>query len=592
MENLTLRDVFDMLKRQRLAFILPCIVVTLIGIAAGVMWSNFKATATIQVQPADIAQQVVTPLGTPATSVVQAFADQQIQQIYETVTSTSALVDIITKFNLYPDERKTRPLADLVNTMQLRKIKLNLEGTDLSNPLSAQRLGPSQLSAIAFDLSFTYPNPLLAQQVTNELVSRFLDEDVKERRQQAKATADFLDKQIADLEATMAVQEKKMADFRAQHAGGRPEDLALNLQMQATATQNVLSIQSQLNSAEQQRGNVMAQLAQAEPYSRVLEGGQVLTTPDIELKALKAQLATMSGQYGPQHPDVLKLKRQIAALEGSTGKSGDQRMDSANLKSQIADLRTNLAAAEQTYGPQHPDVLALRRQLAALEKQQSTPREQPADGLKKDADNPAYMMLTAQLNGLVAQQKALETQLGEARAEQKKYEINIAQTPVVEQEQSALSRDYTNAQARYAELKEKKMSADMQQQMAQNRTDQRMVVLNAPELPSGTTPPRWAFVLGGFLLSIFIGFGGAYLAESMSRTVHGARHLVELTGLVPLVAIPHIFTRAERRKIVRTRIQLASAAIIAVVVMGAVVDQYVMPIDVFWSVVSNRLGLS
>src|SRR5262249_17325354 len=157
-----------------------------------------------------------------------------------------------------------------------------------------------------------------------------------------------------------------------------------------------------------------------------------------------------------------------------------------------------------------------------------------------DADNPAYLMLVSQLKSTDAQYQALETQLVAAQQQQEQYQKEIAQTPAVEQELNALSRDYDGAKLRFKELKEKQLSAQMSQQMEQGRQDQHMVVLNAPDLPTQTTPPRWAFLAGGIFLALFAGVGGAYAAESMSQTIHGTRHLIDLTGIVPLVTVPHI----------------------------------------------------
>jgi uncharacterized protein involved in exopolysaccharide biosynthesis len=592
MESMSIRDLFEMLRRRKLAFLIPAATVFILMSVLAFLWSNYRSTATIQVVQPDIPEGMVAPLGQQTGNLVEAFADQRIEQIQQTITSTSSLIDIITKFNLYPEDRAVRPMTEIVLHMQ-NKIKLELLGTDLANPAAAQRVDPGQLAAIAFTLSFTYDNPLKTQQVTNELMSRFLDEDIRQRRQQAQATSDFLAKQIADLEKSMEEQEKTIGAYRAQHVGVRPEDLPINMQIEANATQNVQAIEAQMRALEKQRGDLQAQLAGVEPYSRVLAGGQMLTTPVTQLKALQAQLATMTGEYGAQHPDVIRLRHQIEALQDQVDKTQDSAPDSAELQAQITDTRTNLAAAEKTYGPDHPDVKALRRQLQELlaRRVASTPKS-AVNEIKKDADNPAYLMLVSQIQSTDAQYKALQGQYEAAKKQQLQYQTAIAQTPQVEQEIAALSRDYDNAQLRYRELKEKKLAADMGQQMEQGRQAERMVVIDSPELPTETRPPRWVFVLGGVVLAVMSGFGGAFIGESLSRSVHGVRHLIELTGITPLVAVPHIFTKAEKKRILRQRLQYLGASIVVIVGLGWLFSEYVMPLDVLWSVTARRLGIS
>ena len=590
MENVSLRDYIAMFRRRKLEFVLSAIAFFVLCVAFAYLWPpRYRSIATIQIQQPDIPQGMLVPTGMES-NVVEAFADQRIEQIHQKMTAESNLVDIITKFNLYADDRRTTPMTRIIENMR-KAIKLELLSTDLANPMSVQRLNPAQLAAIAFTLSFDYEKPLIAQQVANELVTRFVDEDIKVRREQAKDTSSFFGTEIATLEATIAEQEKKISAYKTEHAGGMPEELPINMQLAATAQQNLLEQGRELTSLQKSRGDLMAQLATTEPYSRVIADGQVLTTPAIQLKALQAKFATMSAQYGPEHPDVLKLRHQIDALQAEANPPGD----TADIEAQIADIRTNLAAAEKSYGPDHPDVKALRRQLKALEARKAAGANAPTDHslTKKDADNPAYLMLQSQLQGTDSQIASLITEREESKKQLDLYQQRIAETPVVEREYEALSRDYDNAQLRYRELKEKKMAADMNETMEQGRKAERLDVIDAPDLPDRPHfPPRIIVIAVGFVFSFFAGAGGIGLAESMSRSVHGARHLADLTGAMPLIAIPHIFTRQEIWRNRLRGVEIVAAILAVGAGAGWLIDQYVMPLDVLWSLVEQKFGIS
>ena len=589
MENLTLRDYLGMLRRRKWEFIASAIAFFLVAVSFAYLWPpKYRSEATIQVQQPDIPQGMVVPVGMESIAA-QAFADQRIEQIRQKMNAESNLVDIITKFNLYPDDRRVKPMSRVVIEMR-KDMKVELLSADLANPMSVQRLQPAQLAAIAFTLSFDYRNPLVAQQVANEFVTRFVDEDIKQRHDQARSTSAFLGDEIATLEATMSEQERKISEFKAQHAGSMPDELPFNMQMAATTSHDNEDIARQLMIADKQRGDLKTQLASVEPYSRVIAEGQVLTTPAIQLKALQAKYSTMTAQYGPEHPDVVKLRHQIDALQAEVGSA----QDTSQLQAQIIDVRANLAAAEKTYGADHPDVRALRKQLAALQSQlAAAPRASGGGGLVKDADNPAYLMLLSQLQAADAQYQGLLAQQEQAKLDHDLYEQRVLNTPVIEREFAALTRDYDNAQLRYRDLKERKQSADMNETLEQGRKAERLVVIDAPDLPDRTHfPPRLIVVGAGFVLSFFAGFGGAGLAESLSRGVHGIRHLTELTGAMPLVAIPHIFTRQEVRKNRLFRLELTAAFVVVVIGLGWLLNQYVMPLDVLWSVVGHRFGIS
>lgn len=562
MEELSLRDMLAILYRQRRIFGISTAALLALMLIIAVNWTNYRSTATVQIEQSYVSTNLTNP-----NEVMETMADQRINQIQQKVTSLESLSQIITKFNLYPGEVDNTPIAILTAQMR-KKIKVEFINGSLSNPAAAQKQTAEQLSAIAFDLSFDYQDPQATQQVADELVTRFLDEDLKMRRTQAQETSAFLATQITALEASMVQQEKAIAEFRAKNGESGPSALIFNQQTAANLTMSVQNIQTQLTSNEGTQGSLRAQLALVEPYSRVIADGQLLTTPAVQLKALETQYATLTGQYGPDHPDVIKLRSQIAALKTQIGPA----QANAQLEAQLADVRTNLEAAKSTKGPDHPDVIALQKQFnklqATLASKGVTPKPETLDedgiaeiddGIKPDADNPAYLQLAAQLKSAESQHRALVKQRDTLLAEQSKYEQNVAANPQIEQEMSKLTRDYENSQLRYRELKEKKMAADMNEQLEIGRKGQRLVVINPPAIPEDTHPKRIYLLLGGIILSVMGGLGCVTLAEAANQNIYGTEHLSYIIGIAPLVTIPHILSEQEKTPASRYRTYITAA---------------------------------
>jgi uncharacterized protein involved in exopolysaccharide biosynthesis len=286
---------------------------------------------------------------------------------------------------------------------------------------------------------------------------------------------------------------------------------------------------------------------------------------------------------------VVKLTSQIDALRAETRGDGQ----SAALEAQLADARAHLAEIEKTYGPKHPDIRAARDRISALEARLSaTSRANNRSTLKSDADNPAYLMLVAQMNATDEQVKSLQKQMTEVQRQHDAYEAAVAAAPVIEQQFAALTRDYDNSQARYRDLTAKKQVAEMTSQMEQDRKAQRLSVINPPEVPTRTRPARSLLLVGGFLFSVMCGFAAIVVTEVLSRRVHGAGHLAAITGYMPLVIIPHIYTNEERR---HRRNKYAAAFVGAFAATAAALvafDQAVMPLDLAWTLLSMRLGIN
>jgi len=79
------------------------------------------------------------------------------------VESRGSLVRVITTYNLYLRERSRMPLEDVIDEMK-KQIIVEPVGANLS----------------AFAIRFSYTDPHVAQNVTQELIARFMDENVRQ----------------------------------------------------------------------------------------------------------------------------------------------------------------------------------------------------------------------------------------------------------------------------------------------------------------------------------------------------------------------------------------------------------------------------
>ena len=549
MEELTLVDFFAILRRWKKVFLVTALSVLLLTLIVANSWSNYRSTAFIQIEQPEISAKA-TASGNGGREDMEALADQRISSIQQKVTSTASLIEIITKFDLYANARKHKPISSIVEAMR-KKIKIDLISSTLANPSSAGHGTASE--AIAFTLSFDYRSPLLAQQVADELATRFLDEDLKERRSETQETANFLSKQIATMETYLSDQEKRISEYQKEHGISNPNNLMFNQQASTTVLLNLQSIESQITANEGVLGALRGQLAGLDPYSRVVADGQVMSSPSIQRKSLQTQYATLSAQYGPDHPDVVKIKRQIEAIQVPRKNPSSA---TAQLKAQIDNTRTNLAAARSTYGDTHPDVLALQEKLKKLETQLANDKSSATIGIVADADNPAYLQAAAQLQAAEEQSKALQTQREQLMNEKEGYQKAILNSPQSTQEMAALTRDYENAQTRYRELKEKKMAADMNVDMQSDRKGQRLTLINPPELPLDTQPGHSLLLMGGLVLAVLAGLGSVVASQTLSRSVVGPHHLETIAGFAPLITIPQIMTSSERDHSLQQRLRV------------------------------------
>lgn len=573
MEEIGFADVVSVFLRRKKLFFAVAGTLFLLTLFFALRWSNYRSEATVEVALPEVATDAVQ---TNASEARESLADLRISYLQQKVLSTGSLVEIITKYNLYPDARARRPVAEIAEGMR-KKIKLSLVGTTLASPSAASRVSAKQLSAIAFTLSFDYSSPLLAQQATNELVSRFLDEDIKQRHSQAQETTAFLAAQIKTLEASLAAQEEKIAQWQTKYGETRPEALAFNQQAATSLMLSLQNIEGQLTTSLGTQGALRAQLASLDPYAGAQADGLALTTPTVQLRAARTSYATLASKYGPEHPDVVKARREMNGLERQLGSRTGKR---GALEALLIDARARLDALKGAKGEENPDVVSLTAQIKRLEQQKRETLDEDGVAIIDDADNPAYLAVVAQLRAAKEQGLSLEQQKKSIAEQVARYQKAVMQNPEVERQMAELTRDYANAQERYRQMQAQKLAADMNETIEKDRVGQRLVIINPPELPLGTHPSRKVFLLAGFFAALLCGAAAVGAQQLLSQSVVGPAHLASLAGAPPLVIVAHLVADKERDAAAQKHARIACALFVLALIALGIASYAVVPLDV------------
>ncbi len=521
-------DAIAILKRRLWHIIIPFVLLAPVGVAvAAYLPAVWRSEAIVLIEQPDIPPDLVRPT---VTSVV----DQRIQVIKQRVSASDVLIGIIDKFDLYRDARRTQPISVVVDKMR-NAISIGF--------ISAG--GRRNSTTIAFSLGFDYGDPRTAQRVTNEFVSLFLSENVRARQRQAEQATAFLIKETAALEQQIAELETKIGALRQEHDGSLPEQREFNVQKISRATEALREIENRATRLEETKRLLETQLAETNPF---LEGA---LSPRDRLKSLRSDLIVLSRTYTDQHPDVVRLKREVSALE-------------RELKQ---------AAAEDPAGadPARPGAAA--------------------SGSDLKPDNSEYVQLQSQIESVDFELEFLAQQRELHLSEISEAQENLRRMPAVELEYHSLVRALEGANQDYRSVKQRQLTAQLGATLEEERRAERFSVVEPASLPAKPAKPNRPLILGaGLVLALGAGFGIALLAELMDSAIYSPKRLAALTGAEPLVCVPFIRTRAERR---RKLLRLAAAAVILIVAAGAAVAYVhlrVAPLDVMWLKMERRLS--
>jgi uncharacterized protein involved in exopolysaccharide biosynthesis len=525
--------------------------------------ATYRSTATILVEEQEIPRELVR-------STVTSYADERIQVIGQRVMTRATLQPIIEKFNLYLRERDRVSSEEVLERMRkdIRVERVSAEG---------QR----GVVTIAFKLSFDSTDPAKAQQVANELVSLYLNENARTRQERAGETQSFLAGEAERVGRDIAVTDAKLAEFKRENAGRLPELLAVNTQLRDRTENELQELENRIKTAEDRRFYLESQLAVMKESAPVTPG-DVAADPKARLRQLRNQLTSLSGVYSESHPDVVRLRKEIAALETSVGATAPD-FDPAKL----TEARTELNRLRERYSADHPDVQRQQKLVTALEAQRDAARAASDDM----SSNPSYMSLLSQIELGKREVVGLKERMVEVRARLASLNTKIQQTPAVEQAYRDLVRDHENAQTKYQELRAKQMEAQVALELEKDRKGERFSLIEPPQFPEKPTEPNRKKLLAMAMFgTLGGGVGAGYLMDALNRSVTSPRALTALLDAPLLGVVPRVENAADvRRRRRRWAVGVVIAAALIALVLIAVHIFY-LPLDTLWFVMLRRLG--
>lgn len=395
-------------KRRVFYWLIPFVVMFAAGSAiVAFQRPVYQAEGKILVETQDIPVDLVRPTITDT-------ANQRIQVIQQRITTRDNLLEIVKKFGLFPSQQQWMSPSQILDLMRERT---QLKLVDLTLPTQQSNL------TIAFTLSFDYENPEIAARVANEFLTLILNEDARNRTNRAAETSKFLEQEVKRLQGVVA------------------------------------SIQLQMNEAS------------LKPSDPIKEIPLQLQQQRAELAKMKLDLVQKSAVYSSGHPEVIVLKKRIAALEKVIAETPDQAAPHA-----VAQTDNGLDALKQQFAAAGAALEEANRKLSAARLGENLERNQQSERLQ------------------------------------------VIEQPVV---------------------------------------PQRPIKPNRPKL----------FALA-FALAVMAGFGVVLAAEVLDKSIHSTQELAGVVDSRLIVAIPYIATTAEAR---RGKVKIVwLLAFIAVLGLGAI----------------------
>jgi protein tyrosine kinase modulator len=482
--ELNLHDYLAIARRRVWWLVLPIMIGPILAVLVSLLIANrYTSQTTVLVDQQKVPDTFVKP-------VVTEDLNGRLATMQEQILSRTRLEPMIERFGLFKADQGKVPMEELVDRM--RKLIT-------VTPIRANDARRGDMPG--FSISFTAENARLAQQICAEITSMFMSENLKAREQSAVGTTDFLSSQLDEAKRKLDDQDSKLAQFKMKYTGQLPEQEQTNLSMLATLNSQLEATTQMLARAHQDKTYSESLLAQQTAAWQTTRGGTNPDTLEHQLSMLQSQLVTLQSKYTEDHPDIIKLKREIAklkkALSENASASDDQSKDA------------NKAGLNQP-----PELQQLRLTIHQLE---SVVKERSSE------------------------QQRLRQQIG-------LYQSRVQLSPRVEEEYKQLTRDYTTAQKFYDDLLNKKTQSEMATNLERRQQGEQFRVMDPPNLPEAPTfPKRWQFAVFGVLGGLGFGLAAVVILEFRDKVVRTESDVEFYLKLPTLATVPPVGDAAARR---------------------------------------------
>src|SRR4051812_34069757 len=210
-------DYMAAVNRRKWWFVVPLLLCIALGAAAVAVWpKKYMSRATIGMQSATLAPDLLRGV----SSMDPAERQRAIQQL---LLSPTVLERVIREENI----NRSKPTGDVA--MWLRD---NLAQNIEVPPTIGLNGRPDPTRGIdMFHIGYTDRDPERAQRITNRVASVFVEENSKAQTQKAENTAEVLQQQVADSQATLNDLENKLRAKKQNYIGRLPDQIGANVQM-------------------------------------------------------------------------------------------------------------------------------------------------------------------------------------------------------------------------------------------------------------------------------------------------------------------------------------------------------------------------
>ncbi len=168
------------------------------------------------------------------------------------------------------------------------------------------------------EIRYSSPDPALAAEIANATADSFIEQNIKSRYDSTITAADWLSKQLADLQIKVETSQAKLVEYQKEH-GIIGADDKQNLTVEKLNGLSKELTQAQVERIQKQSQYDIVRGTNPEAVGIVLQD-PLLSSLRQQQTELEAQDAQLSNQFGSSYPKVQEVRSRLALIKDAYNK--------------------------------------------------------------------------------------------------------------------------------------------------------------------------------------------------------------------------------------------------------------------------------
>jgi len=470
--DFSIRYLLEIVFRRKRQFVIPFFIIPPLAVLLTFFLTpQYMSTTTILLGKTDI----LNPLVKYDTAVIMSDNDR-LSSFQKIVYSRPVIINIIEQLGLESEIEGAQDYEYALEKL-VDKIRSHIQ--------------IFALSADSFQIGCTAEDPVIAKKLVESVSNAFIEKSLKGSKNEVSVAVIFIQRQMEIYQELLLEAEDELQQFKIENI---------------ESITRIGSLSTEQEEMRQRITDLKVELKDAELNKELLESRLSGEQPMVVSQALFHKNTPYQAQYQ-------RLEMQLGNL-----------------------------LATRTEG--HPEVLKVKRELAYIKDLLEKEKEDKGAAETKEVRSPIYQEILARRADIKIEIEVLKMRISEYTKINDELKTRIKQIPNLEKKLRSLDKKEQIAREIYETLQVKLEHSKVSREVELEQQDNRFTIIDPPLVPLRPYKPnKLLIVIAGFMGAAFVSVGLIFMLEIIDPHVMRITEIEKLTQLPVIGTVPKVYIK-------------------------------------------------